>query len=334
MYLKLRISFILIIHFIITSILGQDDNASFRDIIKLNQPVTEVGLPFIGDFHFKDYGFTDPKTGFLRYNYFLSGMDLYPYTFLYDGNNSNIQLWASFGMRLRVWNKRRSPLRSNYTWESSHAIKTPSFLPSLNLAYLINDSHGEAAHHFTYFEASFTHHSNGQDAPTLVSQDSTLVLPGDYIYNIVDGDFSSNYLTLKVTNTKVREKSTLSHSYFFRYDGIASGKFDLEALNHYVLGYNFRLFLNKKVHDENRYSHLLLCNLSLGTKSFSDVNISTGLAFSLAYHYRLPFSNGIAAFAKYGYQGQDDYNIFLGQSLHYARFGISISSFNRWRNEK
>jgi hypothetical protein len=306
----------------------------WRQIIKMNQPITEIGFPFIGDFHFKEYRFVEKENGILKYNYLLAGADIYPNVFLFDSDELKVLSWASFGTRLRVWNKRRSPLRSNYNWESSHAIKTPSFLPAIHLAFQLNHKDDGSDLRTNYLEFSFTHHSNGQDAPTLASQDSSLLLPDDYIYNIVDGDFSSNFLTICYRKSNWNQNSFMSHSYYFKLDGLGSEKFDHDDLHKYVLGYQLRWFLDRfdKTEDMN-YSHVFDFAISLGTEKIENFTINKGLSVSLSYHYRLPFSDRIAVFGKYGYMGQDQYNIYLGQSLHYMRIGLSISNFKISGNE-
>tara|TARA_B100000497_G_C7664435_1_gene400458 strand:- start:541 stop:1536 length:996 start_codon:yes stop_codon:yes gene_type:complete len=302
---------------------------TFKQIIKLNQPISEIGFPFIGDFHFKDYQFIEPESGILRYNYFLAGIDLFPFVFLFDKEESRIQGWATFGTRIRVWDKRREPLRSNYKWQSSHAIKTPSLLPGIHLTYQLYPRKKQFAFSFSYIELSFTHHSNGQDAPTLASQDNTLNLPDNYIYNIVDGDFSSNNLTLSMKNSKWTQNSYLNNTYYLKFDALGSEKFDHDDLHKYIIGYNMRYFIGRS-NDKTEpvYTHLFDFAISLGTESIQNISLNKALSYTFSYHYRLPFSHHLGVFAKYGYLGQDNYNIYLEQSLHYLRIGLSITNYN------
>ena len=304
-------------------------NEFFHQSVKLSKRVSEIGLPHIGDFHFKDYAYVDPKSSVLRYNYFLVAADLYPSFYLFDTNKDQGNIRITFGVKVRVWNKRRKPLRSSYTWDPSHPIKTPSYLPGIYYSRILKYAEGNNVSSVDYIEIGFGHHSNGQDAPTLASQDSTLILPEDIIYNLEDGDFSSNSLLLKYY--KVQSAIDSYHkiqSIYFKLDGIGTKRIEHENLNKYNIGYTYRFIkLQKERLFDNSFleKHKIQFSFNFGLVSFNNLELKKSISYSIAYHHRIPFSSNVSVFCKYGYLGQDDYNIYLEQSLHYLRLGISMA---------
>ena len=305
-------------------------NKLFQSSVKHNAPISNIAFPFIGEFHFKDYSFLEQKTGIRQYNYFLGTAELHPSWFLFDSENNKASVRIGLGTRIRVWKKRRGTLRSNYSWEASHAVKTPSYLPGVFYSRLINHKQKGSTTILDYAEIGFTHHSNGQDAPTLLSQDSTLLLPDEYKYNLNDGDFSTNYISLAFNRTVIQNHRSYMHSFVLVFDGIGSERIEHEDLNIYRLDYRFQYLLNSTLSNGQANilpEHRIVIDLGFGFNSISSIEFDRSIRAELSYHYRIPFSKRIAAFINYGYKGQDDYNIFLNQKLHYFKFGFSSVIF-------
>lgn len=307
-------------------------NRKFHSLSRLTVEASEISFPFIGEYHFKEYEYVDPEEGILKYNYHLATAEIYPSYYLFDHERSQSNIRLTMGAKLRIWNKRYSPLRTNYDWHPSHSIKTPSFLPGVYYSRLLHHHSNDKVSTFKSIELGFVHHSNGQDGPTLVSQDSTLQLPEGQKYNIVDGDFSSNMLSLKYNVVSLKDfKRSSVQSIHFLLDGLDGGKFQLDDLHKYNLSYIAQIIHLKKA---PLFDNVILprgkidFHVKLGMNSFKTIDWKQSLTYSVAYHVRLPMSKELYAFAKYGYKGQDDYNIYLEQSLHYFKFGVSIWAFN------
>jgi len=305
----------------------QKDNKNFQDFIQWNSPFSYIGLPLYGDFHFKNYSFVDEDNGFGKYNYFLAVAKIVPSLYLFDSDKNKGNIRLSLGTEIRIWKKRRRPLRSTYDWEPSNAIKTPSYRPGVFYSRLLGNKVKDNKTITDYIEIGFAHHSNGQDAPTLASQDSTLLLPSEYKYNINDGDFSTNIISFSLNRMIRLDKfGSMIHGLKIEFDGIGTPRVEHEDLNIYRLTYKFNLLKNAKSRDLNSdllSDHRLEFELGFGFSKLDDIQMSRALSIGMTYHYRLPFTKRFALFLSYGYKGQDDYNIFLEQSLHYLKFGFS-----------
>lgn len=299
-------------------------NTLFHDLCKSNAPSQKVGLPFIGDFHFNNYAFVDDTDNIFKYNYFLTTADLYPSLFLFDNKNSSANIRLTFGLKIRVWNKRRYSFRTQYG--PSHVIKTPSYLPGIYYSRIIKSKTQENVRQLQYLEIGFTHHSNGQDAPTLLVQDSTLTIPGNLKYNIEDGDFSANNLSIGYSiNTVHFSKYKQLHSVRIIFDGLDAQKYDHDDLHRYRILYTFHhgIFSKLKYTESASEKHRMALELGLGMRDLSSFSIDQALVFKVEYNYRIDFLENIYLLLEYNYLGQDDYNIYLENSIHHFRIGFS-----------
>jgi hypothetical protein len=175
-------------------------------------------------------------------------------------------------------------------------------------------------------EIGFTHHSNGQDAPTLASQDSTLLLSPAQKYNINDGDFSTNYITMGYHIVQNKKNKNFFHSIYLVFDGIGTYRVEHDDLLKYKLSYTFKYMVFKD-DESSKTSHMGIHNFELkcgfGFVDFNQLTFSQSFNYSISYRYQLPWSKKIAFLFSYGYMGQDDYNIFLQNKIHYFRWGLS-----------
>ncbi len=310
-------------------------NEFYHEAVKYNSPNSTIGIPFVGEYHFRNYSFADQSKNLLKYNYFLFNADIRPSFYLFNTSKDRANLRLEATVQLRMWNNGRAPLRSTFDWEPSAAIKTPSYKPSITYSrrlhhnkYMINDT--TVCEKYKYIELGFTHHSNGQDAPTLNSQDPTLLLDPSIKYNINDGDFSTNFIILKYNALKyVDNKSYIFSCPYIKWDGINANDFVKGDINKYTIGYNLRIIRIEKQLGAKRDNTLerdrFDFQLSYGIPSFSEFGIKRNLSCSFEYNVRFPNSPNVSLFARVGYLGQDDYNIFLENSFFYLRFGISAA---------
>lgn len=299
--------------------------ALFHQLTKTNALANKIGLPIIGDTHFNDYRFVDPSSGILKHNYFLVAGEIFPSLYLFDNKSSKANIKITFGLKIRVWNNRRSSFRTDY--EPSHAVKTPSFMPGIYYSRLIKSKISGNTKLLHYIEIGFAHHSNGQDAPTLVSQDSTLNIPGDVKYNIEDGNFSANNLSFGYYINKVDHlKYKQQHSIKMILDGMNSQKFEDFDLHRYKLQYSFHHgIISKLKYSETNSSekHRFGFTAGFGVRSFKNISFKKSFLFKIEYNHRIEFLKKVYLLFEYNYLGQDDYNIYLEHSIHHFRIGLS-----------
>ena len=306
---------------------GHDaENILFQEVSKLHAPFSYIMFPVIGEMHFTDYTFVTPESGVFKYAYFTGTGEFHPSLYLFDSDANSSNLRLTFGTRIRIWDKRRPPLRSNFIWEPSHAILTPSYVPgayySRRLKTVIEDERK-----IVYgLELGYTHHSNGQDAPTLAALDTTLLLPDSYIYNINDGDFSTNYINIAFTKSILYEESVRLHHLNLIFDGIGKYRPEHDDLIKYKINYRYRFFsqpTQMRSDTKPNYRQCFEIEVGLGLIDFNSFDIDRSLSFAISYHYLLPYTHKIYGFATYAYLGQDNYNIYLEHQFHMFRFGLA-----------
>lgn len=303
-------------------------NIYFHQYLRSNSGFSSLSMPFIGDYHFKDYSFVEAKDGLSKYSYFLATADIAPKFYIVKNPKSSFDIGLSFRLRARVWNNRRIPLRDTYTWRASHAINTPSYQPAIEVVKKLNHFTRDDHRYMSYISLAFIHHSNGQSAPTLVAQDSTLVGLDGYKFNIEDGDFSANSLTLSYTKVADRPRLSSALTTSFKIDRLGAKYHDHDDLYRYVLGVSDHYtFFSKVVNQEiRRESFRLELDFSFGFNDFSEFSFSKNINYALTYRYKIPIVDYLGLFFTYGYYGQDTYNIYLENHFHYIRFGVSLSN--------
>lgn len=300
-------------------------NSRFQKLIRTTAPASYICFPFIGEFHFKKYSFIEEGNGPFKYKYFLGTAELMPSLYLFNSNKNRGNIRLTFGTKIRVWSKRRPPLRNHYEWKPSNAVKTPSYLPGVYYSRLIKSVKREGKDIMHTMEFGFTHHSNGQDAPTLAAGDSTLTLGPDYTYNIHDGDFSTNFINISWNKSIIQGNEHSIHTLSLIFDGIGTHRVEHEDLIKYKTSYKLRHIIKNEDLDPdiNLGNHFIDFEISFGLVDFNQFRFSQSISASVHYHYLLPISRKLYVFANYGYMGQDNYNIFLEESLHYFKWGLS-----------
>jgi hypothetical protein len=200
--------------------------------------------------------------------------------------------------------------------ERSAGVRTPSF----RLGGVLYVRLADTSEPFKYVTLAFTHHSNGQDADA-INPDGTI--------NTYNGNFSTNYLTLKYHFTRAiplnvtKNSFTISHSTglewhkWFNYERALEQDYGFTRLL-----YNFSL----------RKYHMGKENWRLNTEASYAVNPMSGyhlravkkrLNAETSFHYAFPFMNNVFLMAAAGYYGEDPYNIYYRDKYAYLRLGLS-----------
>lgn len=221
--------------------------------------------------------------------------------------------------------------------ERSSGVRTPSFRLGGILYLRLNTS----LDNYKYASLRFTHHSNGQDGQALNS---------DKTINTINGNFSTNYLTLAYNFGSI-------HFGYINYSGRSSdlikqgsGRSSLNkkrayySLNH-ELGFEWHKWFSYEKALENDYGFTrLIYNFSLRRYENEKENwrLNAGLNYAVnpmtgyqlmalkkrlnteaSFHYSFPFMNNVFIMAAAGYYGEDPYNIYYRDKYGYLRFGIS-----------
>ena len=302
-----------------------EENILFQDASKLYAPFTYISMPFIGEQHFTNYTFVEPEEGPFKYAYFLGTGELFPSLYLFDSDANSGNLRITIGTRIRIWDKRRPPLRAT-NWVPSFAILTPSYVPGVYYSRKLKTRITPHEKRVSILELGYTHHSNGQDAPTLAAQDSTLLLPDSYKYNINDGDFSTDYINFTYSKSIINDRNARLHSWSLIFDAISKHRPEHDDLIKYKVLYKYRLFSQPSVirsDTKPNYRQCIEIEAGLGLVNFSSFDLSRSLSYSISYYYLIPYTHKIYGFATYAYLGQDNYNIYLEHKFHMFRFGLA-----------
>jgi len=201
--------------------------------------------------------------------------------------------------------------------ERSAGVRTPSFrLGGVFYVRLANTSDL-----FKYVTIGFTHHSNGQDGDA-INADGTI--------NTYNGNFSTNYLSLKynfartISAGTIKRSFTLSHSTglewhkWFNYERALEHDYGFTRLLYYVS--------LRRRYDEGKENWRLNTESSYAVNPMSGYNlvaVKKRLNAEISFHYALPFMNNVFLMTAAGYYGEDPYNIYYRDKYSYLRFGLS-----------
>lgn len=237
--------------------------------------------------------------------------DLNPNVILLSIRKSPIFILFSPRLKLRLLAAHKSPVRS------------PSYMPGAKVFFRLKDDIVRPE----FFSLGYSHHSNGQDGPTLDSSGN---------FNRGKGKFTTNFYTLGYTRGNKRMNETESISSFHStgievHTGLFNTGYSKELRNKFGFlrtngSWTYDI-LKDKTGMSNQYSKHHRLKLSytyildqLGNYKFSQV--SKRLNASLNYSYQFGFMDNVALSAEAGYRGQDDYNIYFQDTYSYFSIGV------------
>jgi len=270
----------------------QETNASFNGIYRQN-----ASPGFFGN----EYG-NPIKTSLVA--------DLNPNVVLLNSNKSRFFVLFSPRVKLRLLNARKAPVRS------------PSYMPGLKIYSRLNSDREKPQ----FLSLAYSHHSNGQDGPTLDSIGR---------FNRGKGKFTTNYYTLDYTVGR-RNSSAVKSTNQYGSLGIElhTGLFNLGYSKELKGNYGFvRIngswtfdYLKHESVDHNYQNHhrvqFKFAYIADDYKNYAATNLQKRLNTSLHYSYQPGFTENVALSLGAGYRGQDDYNIYFEDSYSFVSVGV------------
>ena len=210
--------------------------------------------------------------------------------------------------------------------ERSTGVRTPSFrLGGVFYVRLTN-----ASDRLDYLTLGFTHHSNGQDGDA-INPDGTI--------NTNNGNFSTNYLTLKYHFAGKVPFRAISKSFMLGHNaGLEWHKwFDYERALEHDYGFTRLLYsFSLRKYKEGKENWRLNWESSYAVNPMSAYHLDAvrkRLNAEISFHYAFPFMSNVFLMAAAGYYGEDPYNIYYRDQYGYLRLGLS-SGFLRARYTK
>lgn len=236
--------------------------------------------------------------------------DLNPNVVLVNSSKSRFFVLFSPRVKLRLLDARKAPVRS------------PSYMPGLKVFTRINDEMERPQ----FLSLAYSHHSNGQDGPTLDS---------DGAFNRGKGKFTTNFYTLDYTIggrtfSPIRAVSRYSslgievHTGLFNvgYSEELTGRYGFVRLNG---NWIYDILQAKSGEDKYRNHHRIHAKFTYIADDYEDyswLNFSKRLNASVQYNYQPGFTDNVALAVGAGYRGQDDYNIYFEDSYSYFSIGV------------
>jgi hypothetical protein len=213
-------------------------------------------------------------------------------------------------------------------------VKSPSYMPGGTLYFRLN----RQSYNPKFFSVSYTHHSNGQEGPTLNPNGT---------FNTDSGKFTTNFYTFTYHTGK---RTDLADLIITRYDAIGlelhsgiidegyikalKGKYGYARLNGDWL-YNIArankdpIDPDKKVFSNWQRLDFQFAYIADKYDDYNEFDLKKRLNVVLKYYYQFRFMQNVSILVGAGYRGQDEYNIFFQDSYAYAVVGFAAGlSFN------
>jgi hypothetical protein len=182
--------------------------------------------------------------------------------------------------------------------------------------------------HPKFLSLSYSHHSNGQEGPTLNPD-------GDF--NRDNGKFTTNFYTLnyyfgkrQVSDTAARIQSAFIgmeiHTGLFNtgFSRQLTGKYGFVRTN----GGWFYDFMSDRYNSANHYLNHQRLRIDFTyiwdrLYNYSIVDLRKRLNISVKYYYQFGFMENVALTIGGGYRGQDPYNIYFQSNYPFIAIGIA-----------
>lgn len=236
--------------------------------------------------------------------------DLNPNVLLLNSSKSRFFVLFSPRVKLRLLDARKAPVRS------------PSYMPGLKVFSRLNNDLEQPQ----FLSLAYSHHSNGQDSPTLDSVGN---------FNRGKGKFTTNYYTLDYT---YGQKSTDAFQSVSKFGSLGleihTGLFNLGYSKELKDKYGFVRLNGSLMYDllkgktgKEKYDNHYRINARFTYildeyENYSLLNLSKRFNVDFQYNYQPGFTDNVALAIGAGYRGQDDYNIYFSDSYSYLSVGI------------
>lgn len=238
--------------------------------------------------------------------------------------NPNVLLLSSAKSRFFFLFSPRVQLRLLSAYHAP--VKSPSYMPGGTLFTRLNNNPSRPK----YMSIAYSHHSNGQEGPTLDSA-------GNFNH---DGKFTTNFYTLayyfgkrEFTNTLAQSQQASVnlevHTGLFNtgYSHQLLGKYGFIRTNgswyYDIMGDKSGLNDHYTSHQRIRFDFMYILD------KVYDYNITDAakrLNASLKYYYQFGFMESAALTVQAGYRGQDPYNIFFRDNYPYFAIGLATGT--------
>lgn len=212
--------------------------------------------------------------------------------------------------------------------DSSYPVRTPSYIPTLKVYYSLSNQQEE----YTFIEASFSHHSNGQDGPSKIGGE----------WNDRNGNFSTNWLALSFNwgNNAGNFRNHYS-LYGIQHINLGEALSQDDSLAGYYgqtrVGFDFqRRFIqqvsikDKKTREtyftylkERLRLHAYTTVVVRGQYNYPNNEWYRRVNTELKLHYLLKSFREGGFFAGLGYYGEDPYNIYFHNHYFFVKAGIA-----------
>lgn len=203
-------------------------------------------------------------------------------------------------------------------------VKSPSYMPGASLFTRLNDDDT----HPKFMSLSYSHHSNGQEGPTLDSNNN---------FNRDNGKFTTNFYTLNYYFGRRYTTDSLARSQYSSiglevHSGLFNAGFSHQLTGKYGFirangSWMYDIMKDKHNHADHYLTHhRLRFDFAYILDKVYDYNFTDWhkrLNISAKYYYQVGFMENVALTIAAGYRGQDTYNIYFQDSYPYVAIGVS-----------
>jgi len=227
----------------------------------------------------------------------------------------------------------------------SGPVRTPSFMGGGRVFFLIGNNKEEIlAEGFKKFHnlyLGYYHYSNGQDGETLAA---LAEIPAQFAFvndghalNVYNGSFGTNFVNFGYNYYFEHQAGSSAHWHNLNLDSeIHTNGFDADLEGYFSrlkLALNYSIISLKPSEDpiveceEFRRFKFHLEYRPLDTGLLPNHNFFSDISTSISYFFKLPLSTFTAWYVQAGYQGSDDYNIYVEDRNFYFQLGIATGNF-------
>jgi hypothetical protein len=203
-------------------------------------------------------------------------------------------------------------------------VKSPSYMPGGSLFTRLNNDYNHPA----FLSLNYSHHSNGQEGPTLDSA-------GHFNH---DGKFTTNFYSLNFFfgNRHMREKTGSSRYVMIGLE-VHTGLFNIGYSRQLTNKYGFIrtngmwMYDSMKdrsgshdhylIHQRIRFDMMYIWDK---TYNYAVTDWRKRMNISAKYYYQFGFMENVALILEVGYRGQDSYNNYFENSFPF--FGLGVAS--------
>lgn len=236
--------------------------------------------------------------------------DVNPNVAIFQTSKSRFFALFSPRVKLRLLDARKAPVRS------------PSYMPGLKVFGRLNNDPERPR----FLALAYSHHSNGQDGPTLDSLGR---------FNRGKGKFTTNYYTLDYIFGKSTQGANRSENQFASlgieiHTGLFNVGYSKELAGNYgfirVNGswiYDIHKVQRANKHRDHYRIHASFSYILDTYQNYSITNAGKRSNTSVSFIYQPGFMDNVGLTIGTGYRGQDDYNIYFEDSYAYMSIGVA-----------